>query len=110
MGRDELPQKVELQLKVDQRKDVRHIVLLRLVHLEHQALRRQDAFISEISVYGCRLYSKAALTVGDRISLNLDGVQMTEATIIWRDGVRAGCRFYLPIGMDVIKQLAFEIN
>jgi hypothetical protein len=110
MGQDNLPQKAEVQQKVDQRKHPRHIVLLRLVHLEHEALRRQDAFISEISVYGCRLYSKAVLAVGDRISLSLDGIQMTEATIIWRDGARAGCRFYVPIGMDVIKQLAFDVN
>jgi hypothetical protein len=110
MGQDDLPQKSATKPKIDRRKHRRHIVLLRLVHLEHEALRRQDAYISEISVYGCRLYSKAALAVGDQISLSLDGVQMTEATIMWRDGPRAGCRFSIPIGMDVIKQLAFDID
>lgn len=109
MGQDNMPQSSASQAKRDQRKDQRHIVLLRLVLLENQRLHRRDAYISEISVYGCRFYCKGKLRVGDTIALCLDNVQMTEAIVIWRKGDVAGCRFSVPIGMDLITQMAFNI-
>jgi PilZ domain len=110
MDHNEVSRRSTPQAKIDQRKHRRHIVLLRLVQLERQARRRSDAHVSEISVYGCRIYTKAKLEPGDKITLCLDNIQMTKAVIVWRTGAAAGCRFILPIGMDVIRLLAFDID
>ncbi len=96
--------------KTNQRQDTRHIVLLRLVRLQQNATRQFDAHVSEISVYGCRIFTTAKLAVGDDISLCLSGIEMIDARVIWREGNSAGCRFRLPICMDVISQLAFDVG
>jgi PilZ domain len=96
--------------KTNQRQYARHIVLLRLVRLKQRATRQFDAHISEISVYGCRIFTKAKLAVDDEISLCLSGEQMIDAHVIWREGEGAGCLFRVPIGMDVISQLAFDVG
>lgn len=113
MGQDQKPDHTprlpEPQSKIDRRQDRRHIVMLRQVPLEQDRQYRLDAYISEISVYGCRFYCKGNLQAGDVIALCLDKVQMTVATVTWCRGDVAGCRFAIPIGMDVIAQMAFNI-
>jgi hypothetical protein len=42
----------DAEKKTNQRQHMRHIVLLRLVRLQQEALRQFDAHVSEISVYG----------------------------------------------------------
>jgi PilZ domain len=96
--------------KINQREHIRHIVLLRLVRLEQDASRGFDAHVSEISVYGCRIFTKAKLKIDDDISLCLSGIEMIDARVIWSEGQSAGCRFRLPIGMDIITQLAFDVG
>lgn len=110
MEQEHLPQPQAPRTKIDKRQAERHIVMLRLVLLEHHRMHRRDAYISEISVYGCRFYCKGKLQVGDVISLCLDNIQMTQATIIWRKGAVAGCRFSIPVGMDIITQMAFNLG
>jgi PilZ domain len=100
----------DAEKKTNQRQHMRHIVLLRLVRLQQEALRQFDAHVSEISVYGCRIFTKAKLTVGDDIALCLSGIEMIDARVIWREGESAGCRFRLPICMDAITQLAFDVG
>ncbi|MFC4292958.1 hypothetical protein ACFOWX_11090 [Sphingorhabdus arenilitoris] len=95
--------------RVDRREASRHIVALRLVQLQTGKMGRHEAHISEIAVYGCRLYTPASLLPGDRIMFSLDNIVMTGATIIWREGQCYGCRFDLPIDIDLLKKMAFDL-
>lgn len=96
--------------KTNRRKHDRHIVLLKPVLLQTDAAREYQAHVSEISVFGCRLYTRAHLFADDRVALCLDDLEMVEADVKWVDGPRAGCRFHLPIGLDVIKQLMLRAD
>ena len=109
MRHEQLPGRVRGNRK-DRRDAQRHIVALRLVRLEAGPLGQHDAHISEISVYGCRLFCGASLLPGDTILFSLDDVMMTGAKIIWRDGDCYGCRFDLPIDIDMLQQMAFDIG
>ncbi|NJM50425.1 MAG: hypothetical protein HC843_05670 [Sphingomonadales bacterium] len=92
----------------DRREAKRHIVALRLVQIQTGVMGRHDAHISEISVYGCRLYCLTSLHPGDRIMFSLDNIMMTAAKVIWQDGDCYGCRFDLPIDIDLLQKMTFE--
>ena len=94
--------------KRNRRLHKRHIVLLRPVEFETEAKHVHQAHISELSVFGCRLYTMANLQAGDRIALCLNDMDMVEANVKWREGRRVGCYFPIPISLDIITQMTLN--
>ena len=95
--------------RINRRTQDRNLVALRRVRIVSDALGAHNAYISEISINGCRLFSKAKLRPGDIVSFSLDDVMMTSTLIIWRDGDCFGCRFNIPIDIGTLRKMAFDI-
>ena len=51
------------------------------------------AHILDVSVEGCRIECEELLELGDEVSINFDGLQTLQATIVWIAATRVGLKF-----------------
>lgn len=63
------------------------------------------AILLDISTFGCRLTGVPDLELGGRIWLRLPDAQPVPATVTWRRGDAAGCRFVDPISQGLMRSL-----
>ncbi len=96
--------------RVDQRQDKRHIVMLRKASVRRKPTEVYEAKISEISVYGCRLFTKAPFDVGDAITLNLPVKDDICAVVVWREDGLMGCRFDEALDREILRQMTLHIG
>ncbi|GGO92307.1 PilZ domain-containing protein [Stakelama pacifica] len=91
----------------------------RRAHVRHRAfLARQsqarigapdeppcEAQLLDLSIYGCRLGIQTSAQHGEKVRILLSGANPVEATLIWNESGRIGCRFDEPIERSLFRSL-----
>lgn len=90
---------------IEQRRAFRHPVMFRRASVRRHAAHEHEAQLADLSIYGCRITTKASCEVNDRIWLRLNGSLPIAATAIWSDGNSIGCRFDAPIDKALFRSL-----
>ena len=66
----------------------------------------QDVSLSDLSANGCRIGAVyLGLSVGQKILLRPEGLELLAATVCWRWGQYAGIKFDRPLHPAVVDQL-----
>lgn len=65
--------------------------------IEDERHKTAYVVIGDISTDGFSFRSFEFFAPGERISVELAGIGLRPAEVIWEDGVRTGCRFETPI-------------
>lgn len=76
----------------DARSMERQIVAITRATTRRRAKPAQDARLHDISSFGCRLITGERHEPGERLWLRFADAAVA-ATVVWSDGVAAGCRF-----------------
>lgn len=61
--------------------------------------------VRDLSQGGARLCTSDPLMVGSRVLLKLPLVEPIEATVVWVDGLEAGCQFSNPLAGAVFENV-----
>lgn len=89
----------------DRRGGVRHAVGRRAM-IRQPRLRPLAIEVSDITSIGCGFVSACDLSPGARVLLDLPGLEIWPATVVWCDGGRGGMRFCRPMHPAVADHLA----
>jgi PilZ domain len=95
--------------RVDQRKDPRHIVLLRAAFIEGKS-QSYEGNISEMSIYGCRLVTGAPFKTGDRVAISFDAAYTYTARIVWKEAEFLGCRFEDALAPQILREMTLGLS
>lgn len=90
---------------IEQRRAFRYPVLFQRASVRCHASREHEAQLADLSIYGCRITTKASCEINDRIWLRLNGSFPIAATAVWSDGDNIGCRFDTPIDKALFRSL-----
>jgi hypothetical protein len=96
--------------RINQRQDKRHIVMLRPANLRKNTSKIFEGFVSEISIYGCRLYADTTFRMGDHISISLPDCDLMTAYVVWIEEGRLGCRFDKALDAELLRQMTLRIR
>ena len=89
----------------DARRMERHIVAVTRVTTRRHGQQARDARLHDISTFGCRLITGEAHKPGERLWLRFAGTSAVAATVVWSDGVSAGCRFDEKIPGSMVRMV-----
>jgi hypothetical protein len=96
--------------RIDARSDKRHLVMLRKATLRRKSAKSYEAQISELSIYGCRVFTDAKFAVGEQVTLTLAGDAAVAAKAVWQEDGRMGCRFDEPLDREVLRLMTLHIG
>lgn len=71
--------------------------------LEGAGTSLQRVLIRDLSEKGCRVYAEAPIEKGSILMVQLPGMEVLRATVVWSDGNEAGCVFeneFHPAAID----------
>ena len=61
--------------------------------------------VADLSISGARLHTHTPLTRGNSVMVTLPGQKPRPATIVWVDGIVAGCEFAVPLEEELLDLL-----
>lgn len=96
--------------RIDARTDKRHIVLLRKTTISQKSAKAYEAQISELSLYGCRIFTDAIFAAGDAVTVTLSETTNITAKAVWQENGCMGCRFDEPLDREVLRQMTLHIG
>ena len=67
--------------------------------------RHQKALVADVSVSGLRLQTLNPLRLGQSFWVKLGNIEAREITVLWVDGLNAGCSFTNPLAEYVLEQV-----
>ncbi len=91
--------------RIEQRDVERQPVLLQRAAIRRSRKVPDEAWLVELSIYGCRLLSPGKYKTGDRITLRFPAAEPITATAIWQEDDRLGCRFDEALDRALFRQL-----
>lgn len=94
--------------RIEQREVVRHAVLLHRATVRRHAKEPYEARLVDLSVYGCRLIIDGQFKIGDRLWLRFAGSNAIQATAVWFEGDRLGCRFDEALDRRLFRELTLQ--
>ncbi|UZK66081.1 PilZ domain-containing protein [Sphingomonas sp. M1-B02] len=94
---------------VDQRRDVRHRILVTRATVRRKDDPPVEATLRDLSIYGCRLACTSVHPAGERLWLSFRSDLPVAATVVWSDGTHIGCRFDAPIARSMMRALTLVI-
>ncbi|PZQ60710.1 MAG: PilZ domain-containing protein [Sphingomonas taxi] len=65
--------------------------------VEQNGMARTLCKVVDLSLHGCRLLTFSSVDRNQPIWLNLPGLGMVAAVIVWADDLVAGCQFHAPL-------------
>lgn len=72
---------------------------------EQSGMARTLCKVVDLSVHGCRLLTFSTIDRNQPIWLNLPGLGMIAAVVVWADDLVAGCVFQAPLSPESFKEL-----
>lgn len=96
--------------RIEQREVVRHAVLLQRAKVRRHGKQAHEASLIDLSVYGCRLLIEGQFKTGDRLWLRFEGSNAIQATAVWYEGDRLGCRFDEALDRGLFRELTLQAN
>jgi hypothetical protein len=96
--------------RIDQRDAVREPVLLQLATIRRRATGLQQARLVELSVFGCRLIIDGDFKIGERIALRFSDHSPVNATVVWCENNRIGCRFNQALDRGLFRDLVLQCD
>lgn len=88
------------------RRSVGRRPIARKALIKQACLRPMAVELHDISTHGCGIASDCGLAPGARILLDLPGLEIWSATVIWWEGGRGGLRFCRPMHPAVAARFA----
>ena len=73
--------------------------------LEGAGTSMQRVLIRDLSERGCRVYAEAPIEKGSILMLQLPGMEVLRATVVWSDGNETGCAFENEFHSGAIDQV-----
>ncbi|WP_294194506.1 PilZ domain-containing protein [uncultured Sphingomonas sp.] len=72
---------------------------------EQSGMARTLCRVVDLSIHGCRLLTFSHMDRDQPIWLNLPGLGMIAAMVVWADDLVAGCVFQAPLSTDAFNAL-----
>lgn len=95
---------------VEHRSAPRHHVVVTHATVRRQGDAPTDAYLRDLSIYGCRIESSLRPEVSDRLWLRFQGSMPIAATVVWSDNDFTGCRFDEAIPRSLVRALTLCID
>jgi PilZ domain len=91
---------------IERRMTTREAVSVRQMTVGRRSKKPQDAQLSDLSKYGCRIIVSANFSVGENVLLGFLDAAPVAAVIVWHDDQKFGCRFDHEMDLQLFRQLA----
>ncbi|MGK6324092.1 PilZ domain-containing protein [Sphingomonas sp. DT-51] len=76
--------------------------------VEQSGMARTLCKVIDLSLHGCRLLTFSAMARNESIWLNIPGLGVVAAIVVWADDLVAGCQFLSPLTDETFESLAMR--
>jgi len=95
---------------VENRRVERYPVTVTRAVVSKPGIAPVEATLHDLSIYGCRFATAVEFTAEEQLTLQLDGRETVEATVVWcKDGF-VGCRFAAAVSRSLVRDLTLTIR